>query len=543
MMPLQNILQGNYNTGNSPYQIKLPIELGIKIADNDPVRLLDSFVNAMDLTELCNSYGRRVKKTADPVKLFKIVVFGIMKKIYSARGLQEACRKNIDFMYLLDGSPVPDHATFARFVSDHFSKCSEETMTKMTLLLKELGEISGETIFIDGTKIEAYANKYTFVWKKAVTKSMEKMGEKISVFVKNCIKEFDIQSISGSNLSLRFLKKMRKKLYAVKHEREIKFVHGIGKKKSKLQKAVEELEAYIERTKKYIMEKYICGERNSYSKTDHDATFMRLKEDAMRNGQLKPAYNVQHGVDSEYIVWADVSAHPTDTLTLIPFLRKAEEMLGYKYKNIVADAGYESEENYVFIESNGQDAYIKPANYEISKTKKYRTDIGKFENMTYDPSRDIYTCKNGKELKSSGVRKRKSGSGYVSESTVYTCSECKGCPFKTQCIKGNNCNTPMDERSKTLNISKRKEELRKKDLERILSEHGTQLRVNRSIQAEGSFAIVKEDMDFRQYSYRGKASALAQTILIAFAHNFNKLHHKIQSKRTGTHLFAVQLTA
>ena len=244
MMPLQNILQGNYNTGNSPYQIKLPIELGIKIADNDPVRLLDSFVDAMDLTELCNSYGRRVKKTADPVKLFKIVVFGIMKKIYSARGLQEACRKNIDFMYLLDGSPVPDHATFARFVSDHFSKCSEETMTKMTLLLKELGEISGETIFIDGTKIEAYANKYTFVWKKAVTKNMEKMGEKISVFVKNCIKDFDIQSISGSNLSLRFLKKMRKKLYAVKHEREIKFFHGIGKKKSKLQKAVEELEAY-----------------------------------------------------------------------------------------------------------------------------------------------------------------------------------------------------------------------------------------------------------------------------------------------------------
>ena len=543
MMPLQNILQGNYNTGNTPYQIKLPIELGIKIANNDPVRLLDSFVDAMDLTELYNSYGRRVKKTADPVKLFKIVVFGIMKKINSARGLQEACRKNIDFMFLLNGSPVPDHATFARFVSEHFSKCSEKTMSKMTLLLKEHGEISGETIFIDGTKIEAYANKYTFVWKKAVSKNMEKMAEKISVFVNNCIKDFDIQSISGTDLSLRFLKKMRKKLYTIKYKQEIKFVHGIGKKKSKLQKAVEELEAYIERTKKYIMEKYICGERNSYSQTDHDATFMRLKEDAMRNGQLKPAYNVQHGVDSEYIVWADVSAHPTDTLTLIPFLRKAEKMLGYKYKNIVADAGYESEENYVFIESNGQDAYIKPANYEISKTKKFRTDIGKFENMTYDPSRDTYTCKNGKELKSTGVRKRKSGSGYVSESTVYTCSDCKGCPFKSQCIKGNNCNTPMDERSKTLNISKRKEELRKKDLERILSEHGTQLRVNRSIQAEGSFAIVKEDMDFRQYSYRGKASALAQTILIAFAHNFNKLHHKIQSKRTGTHLFSVLTTA
>ena len=275
-MPLQNILQGNYNTGKSPYQIKLPIELGIKIADNDPVRLLDTIVDAMDLTELNNSYGRHVKKTADPVKLFKIVVFGMMKKIYSARGLQEACRKNIDFMFLLNGSPVPDHSTFARFVSDHFSKCSEETMSKMTLLLKELGEISGETIFIDGTKIEAYANKYTFVWKKAVSKNMEKMGEKISVFVNNCVKDFDIHVTSGSKMSLRFLKKMRKKLYTIKHERKIKFVHGIGSKKSKLQRAVEELETYIERTKKYIMEKYICGERNSYSKTDHDATFMRL---------------------------------------------------------------------------------------------------------------------------------------------------------------------------------------------------------------------------------------------------------------------------
>ena len=413
----------------------------------------------------------------------------------------------------------------------------------MTILLKELGEITGETIFIDGTKIEAYANKYTFVWKKAVSKNMEKMGEKISVFVNNCIKELEIQVTTGTDLSLRFLKKMRKKLYAIKYERKIKFVHGIGRKKSKLQKAVEELEVYIERTKKYIMEKYICGDRNSYSKTDHDATFMRLKEDAMRNGQLKPAYNVQHGVDSEYIVWADVSAHPTDTLTLIPFLRKSEEMLGYKYKNIVADAGYESEENYVFIESNGQNAYIKPSNYEISKTRKYKTDIGKFDNMTYDSDRDLYICKNEKELKNTGVIKRKSSSGYVSESTIYTCSDCKGCPFKTQCIKGNNCNTPMEERNKTLNISKKKEELRKKDLERILSDRGTQLRGNRSIQAEGSFAIVKEDMDFRQYSYRGKASVLAQTILIAFAHNFNKLHHKIQSKRTGSHLFAVQTTA
>lgn len=84
------------------------------------------------------------------------------------------------------------------------------------------------------------------------------------------------------------------------------------------------------------------GKRNSYSKTDHDATFMRMKEDAMKNGQLKPAYNIQFGVDSEYIVWSTSGPQPTDTTTLIPFLKTLENNTGFKYSKIVADAGYES---------------------------------------------------------------------------------------------------------------------------------------------------------------------------------------------------------
>lgn len=109
-----------------------------------------------------------------------------------------------------------------------------------------------------------------------------------------------------------------------------------------------------------------------------------MKEDAMGNGQLKPAYNLQHGVDSEYITWLTIGPQPTDTTTLIPFLKDAQEHLKFKYKNITADAGYESEENYLFLEANGQLSYIKPANYEISKTRKYKNDIGKIENMEYD---------------------------------------------------------------------------------------------------------------------------------------------------------------
>ena len=175
------------------------------------------------------------------------------------------------------------------------------------------------------------------------------------------------------------MKRLRKKLYALKEAEQVVFVHGIGKRKTPLQKSIETLEDYLERLKKYNHQIHICGKRNSYSKTDHDATFMRMKEDAMGNGQPKPAYNLQHGVDSEYITWLTMGPQPTDTTTLIPFLKDAQEHLKFKYKNITADAGYESEENYLFLESNGQLSYIKPANYKISKTRKYKMILGKLK--------------------------------------------------------------------------------------------------------------------------------------------------------------------
>ena len=179
---------------------------------------------------------------------------------------------------------------------------------------------------------------------------------KITDLIAECEAMYGIKLVFQDSFSLHSLKRIRKKLYAVKNEENITFVHGIGKKKSSIQKSIELLEGYIDRLKEYTKKLHICGERNSYSKTDPDATFMRMKEDHMLNGQLKPAYNLQHGVDSEYITWLTVNPNPTDTKTLIPFLKDMERNLGFKYTDIVADAGYESEENYLFIEENGQTA-------------------------------------------------------------------------------------------------------------------------------------------------------------------------------------------
>ena len=206
---------------------------------------------------------------------------------------------------------------------------------------------------------------------------MIKLTEKICVFCAECEELYGIKVVYNNQISLHTLKRLRKKLCKLKDDEGIEFVHGIGKRKTPLQRSIEKLEEHIEKLKEYNHKLYVCGTRNSYSKTDTDATFMRMKEDAMLNGQLKPAYNLQHGVDSEYVTWLDVFPAPTDTITLIPFLKDMEEHLTFKYKNIVADAGYESEENYIFIESNEQTAYIKPQNYELSKTRKFRKDISR----------------------------------------------------------------------------------------------------------------------------------------------------------------------
>jgi transposase len=446
-------------------------------------------------------------------------------------------------MYLLDGAPAPDHSTIARFISMHLSQCSRQIMSEVGAILLDLGEISGENIFIDGTKIESVANKYTFVWKNTVSKNMIKLGEKISVFCAECEELYGIKVVYEDKITLQTLNRLKKKLYRLGKEEGIEFVHGIGKRKHALQRSVETLEEYISKLREYKEKLRICGKRNSYAKTDADATFMRMKEDAMLNGQLKPAYNLQHGVDSEYVTWLGIYPNPNDTMTLIPFLKEMEQYMSFKYRNIVADAGYESEENYVFVERNGQVGYIKPQNYELSKTRNFKKDISRRENMDYDPESDVYICRNGKKLSAVSTRTVKSSTGYKRNVTIYECKSCRNCPYKKDCIKGNNCKTAFKARNKTLTVSRKMEEKRAECLERITGDFGTQLRMNRSIQAEGSFANVKEDMNFRRYLYRGKENVLTQSILVAIGFDINKLHHRIMSGRIGTHLYELKETS
>jgi len=539
-MLVKNLTQKNYTTFGSVYQISLPLNIEYIIPNDDSVRLLGQFVEEMDLKEIYQSYSRYRNKQATPKQMLKVLIYAYMNHFYSSRKIEIACKRDINFMYLLEGAPAPDHATIARFRSLHFAPAAKNILAQMTRLLAANREISFKNIFIDGTKMEAVSNKYTFVWKKSVTKNQQKLMDKIPVLFQEIEASFGIKIVYANQIKQYHLKKLRKQLKRLQMQKGITFVYGIGKRKSLLQKKIEQLDEYIHRLKKYNQYLHIAGSRNSFSKTDHDATFMRMKEDAMKNGQLKPAYNIQFGIDSEYVVWITAGSQPTDTTTMIPFLEGLKQSVSHLYPNVVADSGYESEENYLYLEKNVQAAYIKPSNYEQRKTRKYRSDIGRRENMIYDAENDCYLCSNQKNIVKIGTRKSKSKTGYISEKTCYACEDCKGCPLKSKCIKENNSKLPLEERSKHFEVSKIFQQKREEASNRIQTPKGKMLRMNRSIQSEGAFGEVKADMNFRRFLCRGTQNILAETILLGLAHNVNKLHNKIQCGRCGSYLHALK---
>ena len=398
--------------------------------------------------------------------MYAVVTYANMRGIRSVDCIVDLCERDHAFIWLTRGQKPKRDAFYdfknRKLTSDVLDDLNYQFMRR----LQKEGLVTLKELFIDGTKIEANANRYTFVWRGSINyhlagllDSIDQLFEKYNSFLqendygtkyelgnaqmfviegmdkvrevieknrkRKLVKHKKLSNnriIEIDNCSPLEIRKLQNNLTLIADNEGIEFVYGKGKRKPALQQLHEELEQCGKRLIEYKECFEIMGKnRNSYSKTDLEATFMRMKEDAMLNGQLKPAYNLQHGVDSEYITWIDISAKPTDTGTLIPFLKDMEKHLSFRYQEIVADAGYESEENYLFLEKNGQSSFIKPMNYEISKTQKYKKDIGKMENMEYDPEKDSYRCQNRKMLTVQYQRKQKTATGYLRTVTVYQC--------------------------------------------------------------------------------------------------------------------------
>ena len=485
--------RGNNTTKQFSYQLMLPLEPEVKIEASEAVRLMLKITERLDYSKLAASYIRKPSELEATAKqMFQLVTLGFMEGYYSTRKLESACKNDIRFMYILRGKKAPDHNRFWSFIKHRLQgEVAEHLFYQVTSYLEEAGEIDYTNVFIDGTKIEANANKYSFVWKKSTNKYESRLDIKTENLLSEIAKEHpEIKSKTSTEECLTYLKS----------QAEI-------------------------RKSKYQGYNQTFNNRNSFSKTDTDATFMRMKDDHMMNGQLKPAYNLQLAVEGEYIVGLDISSERSDMATLVPLLERMEKGSGKKHENVTVDAGYESEENYKALKSGNQTAYIKPANYEKSKKRKYKTNAYLRENMPYDSVADTYTCPQGNLFSYIYTTTRKSSGGFESTITIYECHGCMDCTQKKLCTraKGN----------RRIRVSKDFIALRNESLARITSDKGKVLRLNRSIQSEGAFGVLKQDYGFKRFFRRGATNVFTESTIFAIAYNINKLHGKMNRKFSG----------
>ena len=498
----------NYTLVNDTIQVRLNFNTEIYIQNDVKIRLVKNIIERLNLTELkkvYSSFGR--KATVNPVTMLEIIIFCYSEGIFSSREIEKSCKYDLRIRYLLDGSKAPDHSTINRF-RQKILELTPDILKQMVQILIEENQIDLSSIYIDGTKIEAYANRYSFVWRGSIEKWQEKLIEKIKKELglsKSLIPEQVLQAVTTIFNQLRKNCKQEK----------TKFVYGKGKRKTKEQKDYELLKDWKEKLENYRKHLEIMGDyRNSYSKTDHDATFMRMKEDHMKNGQLKPAYNIQLASASGFIIGENISHHPSDMYTLKPFLMKLLENYQGKLEKIVADAGYESEENYVFLAENKLTSYIKPSNYEKSKTRKYKKEQAFRESLKYDEKQDKYISQEGKEFIRCNDRYRKRKSGYKITTKVYRCFDWN----------------KEGQKTKGIYTSETFQKYREESLKNITSDQGIEERLNRSIQAEGAFSKIKSGLNYNRFHHRGKENIISEICLLSIALNLNKLVSKIENK-------------
>lgn len=306
---------------------------------------------------------------------------------------------------------------------------------------------------------------------------------------------------------------------------KICFDAGKVKKKTDIQKLYEELEDCGERLMKYKECFEIMGsDRNSYSKTDLEATFMRMKEDHMLNGQLKPGDNVQIAVENYFIVHSHVSNDRTDYNTLIPVLEKHKGAFRHYPEEVTADSGYCSEKNLLYLRNNDISGYIKLQDHEQRKTRAYSEDISKYYNMKTQMYEDesYYVCHDGRELHHIRTE-MKQQEGYVQTFEVYGCEDCSGCEHKGECLYKYNAEKDQD-KNKMMKINEQWDSLKEETHARIQSEKGILNRQIRSIQTEGHFGDIKENENFRKFNYRTSEKVYKEFMLYAIGRNINKYH-------------------
>lgn len=498
-----------YNQGQL---MVLPPTFDDLIPETHPVRIVNQVIDQINLDPLLRKYKGGGTSSYHPRMLLKILVYGYLCNVYSSRKLESATQENIHFMWL-SGMEKPDHNTINRFRSDRLKGVIKKVFSQVVLMLAGSGHLDLQKVYTDGTKIEANANRYTFVWGNAIKTSKERISKQLEElwdYTQKVAAE-ELKDTAPTSFASIDPEKVRETIDQIDKALEDKPVPQKVKQKVRYAKKnwPEKLEEYKEKEK-------ILEDRNSYSKTDPDATFMRMKEDYMRNGQLKPGYNVQISTNNQIIGNYSIHQDPTDTKTLQPHLLLFQKQYGFMPREVIADAGYGSEENYEFMENNLIEAYVK-YNYFDKEQHDNGESKGEFhpDNLFYNKSLDCYYCPMGQPMTFIGTKIKLTKDGYAITLSQYQAQNCSGCPLHGKCNK--------NEQNRIIGVSHRGNELREKARNRLLSEKGKIHRKRRPVDVEPVFAMIKNNSGFKRFMLRGIAKVNVEFGLLAIAHNLKKI--------------------
>ena len=510
---------------NQQYSItesaRLPLFISELIDENDLVVTFYDIMKELDakkyLGDISYNGGPRGYNL---VRMLYTVLFAFCDTGYcSLRELEKKCKTDIRYIWLMNYEH-PSYKTFGNFINTYLSNNIEQLFKDVNEIIFKKDNVDLSHLYIDGTKLEANANKYTWVWKKAAEKSRFKLFAKIkNLFIdinkSNTILNFDV----NEEYAIEYLESCINEYKSINNIDETKFVHGKGKRKTEYQRNYELLVEYTNKLKEYAFKINTCGNRNSYSKTDKDATFMRIKKDYMGNDQLLPAYNIQVGVADEYIAVVDVNSYRSDMDCFIPLMEKFKNVYGFYPKYPVADAGYGSYNNYLFCELNDIEKFMKFTMYEKeTKDKKYHND--EFRSVNFKRNNEGFLiCPNNKKFNFL-YRKHIKGNNFGRTSEVYECEDCSACPLKSKCHKGKG--------NRKININDELTGFHKEVINNLESTHGALLKMNRSIQAEGTFGILKQDRWYKRIVRKGEFKVKLEIYLVSIGHNLYKYHNKKQ---------------
>lgn len=440
---------------NNPKQGYLPLFLSDCLDLLDPVLTFDRLMGGIDLNKYLTDIPEYTtgRLRYNPVNMLKTVLFGFMTSGYcSLRELEDNCKVNIRFMYLMDHQ-TPSYRTFGYFINEVLQDKIENIFNDINQAIFNEEHVDLQHIYIDGSKFEANANKYTWVWKKATEKFRYKLYEKITAEIEEINKEIAWSEVQISTNS-----------------------------------------------------EYVPDYLNEII------------------DQLLPAYNVQIGVADKYIAVVDVNHYRSDMDCFIPLMKHFKQTYGFYPKYPVADAGYGSYNNYIFCEQNGIEKYMKfPMFKKETKDRKYHEDPFRAVNFRID-EQGVMRCPNDKAFHLL-YRRSVRGNQYGRKEELYECEDCSGCPYAEKCKK--------TAKNRTVRINQELTAMHQEVIENLESIHGALLRMNRSIQAEGTFRIMKNDRWYKRIVRRGINSVKLEVLLVAIGHNLYKYQNKKMRNRTA----------